>query len=66
MAQLKAANKLRQMLAEPDKITVCPGVHDGLTARMALHVGFDALYMVSNRNPFAKSTRLFSLSPLRS
>ncbi|KAI0393903.1 carboxyvinyl-carboxyphosphonate phosphorylmutase [Xylariaceae sp. FL0594] len=41
----KAAAKLREMLADPDKIIVCPGVHDGLTARMALHVGFDALYM---------------------
>ncbi|KAI0408668.1 carboxyvinyl-carboxyphosphonate phosphorylmutase [Xylaria palmicola] len=45
MAQMKAAARLRHMLAEPDKIVVCPGVHDGLTARMALHVGFDALYM---------------------
>ncbi|KAI0024958.1 Pyruvate/Phosphoenolpyruvate kinase-like domain-containing protein [Xylariomycetidae sp. FL0641] len=45
MAQMKAAAKLRQMLADPEKIVVCPGVHDGLTARMALRVGFDALYM---------------------
>jgi hypothetical protein len=47
MAQGKGAAKLRQYLADPDKIVICPGVHDGLTARMALHVGFDALYMVS-------------------
>lgn len=46
MAQTKSATKLRQMLADPDKIVVCPGVHDGLTARVALNVGFDALYMV--------------------
>lgn len=43
------------MLAAPDKIIVCPGVHDGLTARVALSVGFDALYMVTpkptTRNP---------------
>ncbi|KAI0481169.1 carboxyvinyl-carboxyphosphonate phosphorylmutase [Xylariaceae sp. FL0804] len=45
MAQLRSATKLRQMLADPDKVIVCPGVHDGLTARMALSVGFDALYM---------------------
>ncbi|KAI1324864.1 carboxyvinyl-carboxyphosphonate phosphorylmutase [Xylariaceae sp. FL0255] len=45
MAQTKAVARLRQMLADPDKIVICPGVHDGLTARMALHVGFDALYM---------------------
>ncbi|KAI0858886.1 carboxyvinyl-carboxyphosphonate phosphorylmutase [Xylaria cubensis] len=45
MAQIKAASRLRQMLADPEQLVVCPGVHDGLTARMALHVGFDALYM---------------------
>ncbi|KAI5928769.1 carboxyvinyl-carboxyphosphonate phosphorylmutase [Camillea tinctor] len=45
MAQMRSATKLRQILADPDKIAVCPGVHDGLTARVALHVGFDALYM---------------------
>ncbi|ORY69991.1 Pyruvate/Phosphoenolpyruvate kinase-like domain-containing protein [Pseudomassariella vexata] len=45
MAQLKGAAQLRKYLADPDKIVVCPGVHDGLTARMALNVGFDALYM---------------------
>lgn len=25
---------------------VCPGVYDGFSARIALEVGFDALYMV--------------------
>ncbi|KAI1854635.1 hypothetical protein JX265_007496 [Neoarthrinium moseri] len=45
MAQAKGAAKLRQWLSDPDKIVVAPGVHDGLTARMALSVGFDALYM---------------------
>ncbi|XXG96946.1 hypothetical protein Hte_003237 [Hypoxylon texense] len=45
MAQTKSAVRLRQMLAEPDKIIVCPGVNNGLTARAALSVGFDALYM---------------------
>ncbi|KAI1659311.1 Phosphoenolpyruvate/pyruvate domain-containing protein [Daldinia decipiens] len=33
------------MLADPEKTVICPGVHDGLTARVALNVGFDALYM---------------------
>lgn len=46
-AQTKGATKLREFLADPNKIVVAPGVHDGLTARMALSVGFDALYMVS-------------------
>jgi 2-methylisocitrate lyase-like PEP mutase family enzyme len=45
-AQTKGAAKLREYLANPDKIVIAPGVHDGLTARMALSVGFDALYMV--------------------
>jgi 2-methylisocitrate lyase-like PEP mutase family enzyme len=46
-AQTKGAAKLRELIANPEKIVVAPGVHDGLTARMALNVGFDALYMVS-------------------
>lgn len=50
-AQTKGAARLRELLATPDKIVVCPGVHDGLTARMALNVGFDALYMVGNSLP---------------
>lgn len=33
------------MLADPDKIIVCPGVYDGFTARLAIKAGFDALYM---------------------
>lgn len=41
-----AAAKLRHLLADESKIVVCPGVYDGLTARIALQEGFDALYMV--------------------
>lgn len=40
-----AAAKLRQLLTKSNEIIVCPGVYDGLTARMALRAGFDALYM---------------------
>lgn len=40
--------KLRAMLEDKDKIVVCPGVFDGLTARIALNTGFECLYMVSN------------------
>ncbi|KAF9894567.1 hypothetical protein FE257_006452 [Aspergillus nanangensis] len=36
---------LRDLLARPDQLLVCPGVHDGFTARIALDVGFDCLYM---------------------
>ena len=39
------ASRLRALLKDPNKIIVAPGVYDGYSARMALHVGFDALYM---------------------
>ena len=41
-----AATKLRAVL-KTDGIIVAPGVFDGLSARIALDVGFDAIYMVS-------------------
>ncbi|KAJ5097846.1 hypothetical protein N7532_004847 [Penicillium argentinense] len=40
-----SASKLRQLLADEKKITVCPGEYDGLTARIALNAEFEALYM---------------------
>lgn len=30
-----------------EKIVVCPGVYDGITARLSRATGFEALYMVS-------------------
>ncbi|KAJ9494115.1 hypothetical protein LTR99_006695 [Exophiala xenobiotica] len=39
------STRLRQLLAEPDRIIVCPGVYDGISARLALRAGFAALYM---------------------
>ena len=42
---MSAATRLRALLADESRILVCPGVYDGLTARTALEVGFDALYM---------------------
>lgn len=47
MTVLSAAARLRQLLADPNQIIVCPGVYDGLTARIALQAGFEALYMVT-------------------
>lgn len=41
-----AASKLRELLADENNIVACPGVYDGLSARIALKSGFDALYMV--------------------
>lgn len=43
----RAAAKLRAQLADKDSIIVCPGVQDGLSARVCLDEGFRNLYMVS-------------------
>lgn len=45
------ATRLREMLADPHKTVVCPGVYDGLTARIALKEGFECLYMVREHLP---------------
>ncbi|KIW00366.1 uncharacterized protein PV09_08078 [Verruconis gallopava] len=39
------ARRLRELLSKEDHILVCPGVYDGLTARIALNEGFECLYM---------------------
>lgn len=44
--RISAVEKLRSMLADPDKFIACPGVYDGFTARIALNEGVDCLYMV--------------------
>jgi hypothetical protein len=43
----QGATNLRRVLADPNGFVVAPGVYDGMSARMALAAGFDALYMVS-------------------
>lgn len=45
---MSAVQKLRNMLADPDKFIVCPGVYDGYTARIALQEGAECLYMVGS------------------
>lgn len=45
--RLTPGARLRQLLADQDKTVVAPGVYDGFSARIALEVGFDCLYMVS-------------------
>ena len=42
-----ASTKLRRLLDKPNHLIVCPGVYDGFSARVALEIGFDAMYMVS-------------------
>jgi len=45
--RISTAAKLRNFLESSNDILLCPGVYDGFSARIALQVGFDALYMVS-------------------
>ncbi|KAJ5611380.1 carboxyphosphonoenolpyruvate mutase [Penicillium lagena] len=45
MAAPSPVARLRELLKAENRIVVCPGVYDGLTARIALQAGFEALYM---------------------
>lgn len=47
LVPISGATKLRRMLNETDELIVCPGVYDGLSARIAMQLGFSAMYMVS-------------------
>ena len=40
------ATKLKRRLEDTQDLIVCPGVYDGFSARIALSVGFEAMYMV--------------------
>lgn len=42
---IAAAQRLRELLADKSRIVTCPGVYDGLTARIALNAGHECLYM---------------------
>ncbi|UPX17519.1 uncharacterized protein EKO05_0007868 [Ascochyta rabiei] len=44
-SNMTAVQKLRAMLADPEKFIACPGVYDGFSARIALQEGVDCLYM---------------------
>ena len=43
---LPASTRLRRLLEDPNCFLACPGVYDGFSARIALEIGFDCLYMV--------------------
>ena len=47
ISNVDSATKFRSLLDTSNEILMCPGVYDGMSARVALSVGFDALYMVS-------------------
>ncbi|KAJ5224172.1 uncharacterized protein N7469_007675 [Penicillium citrinum] len=42
---IPAASKLHRMLKDTKDLIVCPGVYDGLSARVAMDLGFKGLYM---------------------
>ncbi|KAI1085895.1 oxaloacetate Acetylhydrolase [Whalleya microplaca] len=42
---MSGAKKLRKMLFDTNELIICPGVYDGLSARTAIELGFDAMYM---------------------
>ncbi|KAJ5751559.1 hypothetical protein N7520_008476 [Penicillium odoratum] len=42
---IPAASKLRRMLKDNKEMIVCPGVYDGLSARIAMELGFKGMYM---------------------
>ncbi|KAF3401674.1 2,3-dimethylmalate lyase [Penicillium rolfsii] len=42
---IPAASKLRRMLKDSKELIVCPGVYDGLSARIAMELGFKGMYM---------------------
>lgn len=50
---LSAATRLKKRIEETDELIVCPGVYDGFSARIALHVGFTALYMVISLSKYS-------------
>ena len=57
-APLTGAKRLRELLADRDGIVVCPGVYDGITARLSRAAGFEALYMVSQDLHFTVKVKL--------
>ena len=43
---LSPATRLKHRIQHTNDLIVCPGVYDGLSARIAQAVGFETLYMV--------------------
>ncbi|RAK95708.1 isocitrate lyase/PEP mutase family protein [Aspergillus ibericus CBS 121593] len=45
LQMVTGSSKLRKQLRDSDDLIVCPGVYDGLSARIAINLGFKAMYM---------------------
>ena len=43
---ISPATRLKHRIQSSDELIVCPGVYDGFSARIAMNVGFETLYMV--------------------
>lgn len=56
---IPAATKLREYLSTNEKVLVCPGVYDGFSARIALSIGFDCLYMVNQPHQLYNTPQTF-------
>lgn len=52
---LPGATRLKKMIQESPDMIVCPGVYDGFSARIALSVGFSAMYMVCLSSRYMES-----------
>lgn len=46
VAPIPGSTKLQRLLKGTNDLIVCPGVYDGFSARIAMSVGFQCLYMV--------------------
>lgn len=53
---LNPATRLKHKLRDTKDLIVCPGVYDGLSARVAQSVGFETLYMVRQRHVYSLTT----------
>jgi len=52
---LTGAQRLRELLKDPNRMVLCPGVFDGITARLALKADFECLYMARLSNPACRT-----------
>ena len=53
LQMVTGSSKLRKQLRDSDELIICPGVYDGLSARIAINMGFKAMYMVCPPSPHA-------------
>ena len=57
MTAITAARRLKSLLA-PGHCLMAPGAYDGLSARIAAQVGFDAVYMTGVNSAYARLEKL--------